>query len=372
MATRAIIWISDTAASGEVFHRQQVVSHWPITVGRAIDNDIVLLDPHVAAHHLRLEHNDAALSAQVLETVNPVVINDSFGSSNKVIEPMQSAPWPSTGVLTIGRTSLRYIDETTALAPEKIYPASAPLAANTAANTVDTAVHTAVANTAAPTTRGLDWQSALGIFFLLMAVTTAEAFITNNPDTYLIAAFKAAGLALGAIAIWALLWAILSKVFSGRLHYFEHALLAAKFIIVTSVVLWHLDMLSFMFSIEWLGQFDGLITILAGAWLISKHLKIALNATASTISGRKVSRIVTAVTTVLGLSVAGLMMGQRYQNTGHFNEGLYLSTFMPPSWRLHKAQPPTVLVDGLAGIKAKADALAQSSDDKGTDEDSEE
>lgn len=384
MATRAIIWITDIDSNGEVFQRQHAVTVWPVTVGRAIDNDIVLLDPHVAAHHLHLNYVDTQVTARVLQTVNGIVLSNRAVPSiesapmTHTVAALQSANWQCSERLTLGRSSLRYIDEATQLAPELVFEQAAQdsLKSLDSLKSQDSLAKPKPdlkpSTLSVPDLSSFNWQSVLGIFFLLMSITTAEAFITNNPDTYVIAAFKAAGLVLAAIAVWALLWAILSKVFSGRLHYFEHALLAAKYIIVTSLVLWHLDMLSFAFSIEWLGQFDAMITILAGAWLISKHLKIALNASDPNHSGRRTARIITVVTMLLGLSVAGLIMGQRYQSTGRFNEGLYMSTFMPPSWRLHKAQPPQSMVDGLAGIKAKADALAQTGDDKGADDDSEE
>ena len=47
--------------------RQSVaVPHWPLRIGRALDNDVVLSDPHVAAHHLVLEPSGAAGLAALL------------------------------------------------------------------------------------------------------------------------------------------------------------------------------------------------------------------------------------------------------------------------------------------------------------------
>jgi pSer/pThr/pTyr-binding forkhead associated (FHA) protein len=30
------------------------IERWPLTIGRALDNDVVMTDPHVAAHHARV------------------------------------------------------------------------------------------------------------------------------------------------------------------------------------------------------------------------------------------------------------------------------------------------------------------------------
>ena len=41
-------------------HTRQLVpvSHWPVTIGRAIECDVVLDDPHVAAQHATLDDKD--------------------------------------------------------------------------------------------------------------------------------------------------------------------------------------------------------------------------------------------------------------------------------------------------------------------------
>ncbi|HWH73714.1 MAG TPA: FHA domain-containing protein, partial [Methylibium sp.] len=50
---------------GSVAHRIPV-RRWPVTIGRAIDCDVVLDDPHVAAHHARLERPIADEPPQLL------------------------------------------------------------------------------------------------------------------------------------------------------------------------------------------------------------------------------------------------------------------------------------------------------------------
>ena len=48
-------------------HARQVVpvARWPVTIGRAIDCDVVLDDPFVAAHHATLEEIDGVLTLVV-------------------------------------------------------------------------------------------------------------------------------------------------------------------------------------------------------------------------------------------------------------------------------------------------------------------
>ena len=51
--------------------RTQDVRAWPLTLGRALDNTVVLDDPHVAARHATLAPDaDGRLLLQVGDTVN--------------------------------------------------------------------------------------------------------------------------------------------------------------------------------------------------------------------------------------------------------------------------------------------------------------
>ena len=40
------------------------IERWPVTIGRALDNTIVLSDPHVAAHHATLDQSEAGVQGR--------------------------------------------------------------------------------------------------------------------------------------------------------------------------------------------------------------------------------------------------------------------------------------------------------------------
>src|SRR5688572_19097547 len=50
------IFVEQLTPDGEVAHRTRI-NHLPIRIGRAYDNDIILNDPHTAAHHAQVEFN---------------------------------------------------------------------------------------------------------------------------------------------------------------------------------------------------------------------------------------------------------------------------------------------------------------------------
>ena len=57
------------------YRQRHEVQRWPVSIGRGLDNDIVLDDPHVAARHLDLREEDGQVRFTVGETRNGVRID---------------------------------------------------------------------------------------------------------------------------------------------------------------------------------------------------------------------------------------------------------------------------------------------------------
>ena len=55
------------------------IEQWPVTIGRALDNTVVLSDPHVAAHHATI---DVAVGASAADADVP----DEAASSKSALE----------------------------------------------------------------------------------------------------------------------------------------------------------------------------------------------------------------------------------------------------------------------------------------------
>ena len=85
---------------GRVLHAVPV-AQWPCSLGRAMDCDVVLHDPHVAAHHAVLEPGNDGLVLRVGESVN------GAGWNGRRLGAGESGVLPEGAVLTIGRTELR-------------------------------------------------------------------------------------------------------------------------------------------------------------------------------------------------------------------------------------------------------------------------
>lgn len=161
------------------------VEHWPLSIGRALDNDVVLPDPHVAAHHLRVDAHDGGLALTVGQTLNGVAVDTRrlrSGESDTIDATRAPAEWIA------GRTHLRL------RLPQQPLPAELPLDA------------------AAPRSRR--FGPVLTALLVLMAALSFNTWLQTDPDNL--------GRSLGGMlvatvtgmALWVGLWALLSKTFT--------------------------------------------------------------------------------------------------------------------------------------------------------------
>src|SRR5438128_261469 len=95
------------------------VRQWPVTIGRAIDCDVVLDDPHAAPHHASVTEVDGSLRLVVDETRNGVLVGRRrYGAQ-------QTAELEAGDVLEIGSTRLSVRRAADPLAPERSMAADA-------------------------------------------------------------------------------------------------------------------------------------------------------------------------------------------------------------------------------------------------------
>jgi hypothetical protein len=111
MATRAIIQISEVISDGAVSSRVFEVKQWPVTIGRALDNDLILVDPFVAPHHARIEKTDESYKIVALQTDNGIELGKKVNSptlanadlvflqKKRALHPKNRSPKPAPNTL---------------------------------------------------------------------------------------------------------------------------------------------------------------------------------------------------------------------------------------------------------------------------------
>jgi hypothetical protein len=221
------MWVEVLSRDGTVAARERIGSP-EARIGRAFDNDVVIDDPHVAPHHLRVfRGEDGELVAEDLGTVNGLY--REHGAERLARLALAGEPG-----IRIGRTVLRVHDAAHAVAAER--PLTPPRA-------------------------HASWAAALtlGLFALLLAVNWLD--LTGEPSANVVL-LPLLGLAT-ALAIWSGLWALLSRVFFGQAQYALQLRIAATACI--AVVLWDQMVRTFSFGLAWreMGEYAGL-----GAWAL--------------------------------------------------------------------------------------------------------
>ena len=315
---RALLEVVDR--DGQV--RQSFPIHaWPLRVGRALDNDVVLSDPHIAPHHLSIEAVDQGLTLTVAETRNGALLG------RQRLRSGEHAALATSGEpidLGIGRSSLRLRLPGHALAPELALAPAGSLARRLA--------------------------SVVVAALVLIGATLFSTYLGTDPEGFARAAGSALLMGLVGAAVWCTAWALMSKTFTRQAHFGWHlrVFLYASLALLAATVLPAL--LAFAFSWPWLSDFDFVAAIGVGAAALYFHLLAVEPARHRVLKWAAVTCALVGVALSLWFNV---------QRSDQFGDELYMSHLFPPALRLAKPVPTDAFVDGLAPLQATLDKKAK-------------
>jgi hypothetical protein len=290
------------------------VTRWPVTVGRALTADLVLDDSHVAADHLRIDSTpEGEVVVQVLKTANGVALQG--------VKHGQGAQfnWPAGRVLTLGRLKLGL-----RMAHEPL-PAEEPLP-------------------------HFPWRMAAWTVLALagmLALVLGQSWLSLREPSQL--AQRLPGLlmvtAVG-LAAWAGLWALATKLFTGRLHFWRHVRIACVSSIAVQLGITLAALLAFMFSLESLARFDNLLTLLGLAAAVYVHLTVMVA------QRRRSLAAVVAGVALLGIAT---LLGSQWLQNQRLSNRLYMSAMFPPSLRVAPAVPVQQFLLEAGDIRRRLD-----------------
>ena len=297
------------------------VATWPLRVGRALDNDLVLGDPHVAPHHFTIAPGEAGLMLDVANTVNGV----QFGSKRlRRGEQLALSPDGDAIELGVGRTRLRVRLPGQALAPEL---ALAPT--------------TSLKRRATP---------VAVVALLLIASVLFVSYLANDPETFARAAGSTLLSATVGIALWCGVWALLSKLFTRQAHFGWHLRVA----LFAGLTLMALDALPALiaFAFSWPAVTD--FSFIAEIAVISTALYFHLLAVEP--ARHRVLKWAAFTCGVVGVA---LTLWFNVQRTDLFGDELYMNHLFPPALRVAKPVSTDTLVNSLTPLKATLDRKAK-------------
>ena len=288
----ALMWIEVLSRGGEVAARERIDAP-EARIGRAFDNDVVVDDPHVAPHHVRVfRGEDGGLVAEDLGSVNGLYAE--HGRARVARVSLAHAPG-----LRIGRTIVRVHDGARAVAAEK--PLTPPRA-------------------------HARWAAILTATLFAMILFFNWLELTGEPSANVVLLPM---LALATVlAVWSGLWGLLSRVFFGQAQYAVQLRIAATACI--ALVLWDqlAEISSFAFAWREMVEYSGL-----GAWAI---LGATCFAHLHSIGPRHMRA---AMGLVLALIVAGaaLQYVGKSETRHLFGQHATLGELRPPAFRLAPA-----------------------------------
>jgi hypothetical protein len=317
------------------------IERWPVTIGRSLDNDVVLTEPHVAPHHATIDFVPAAEDGGAGSlVVTAGSTNNGVNVGRQRIAGGASLTFADAGRdvdLHIGRNALRLRLPGHALAPELTL---APMLS-----------------------REIRWLPTLGLAVASLLFVLFNTYIENDPDGLGREIAKAVLGALLVGALWCGFWALLSKIFARQSSFGWHV----RVFVVASLVFVVLGALpplvAFAFSWPWVTDFAFVLVIAAVATTVYFHL-LAVE------PGReKLMRAVAVTGFVVGV---GLQIWFNVQRTGRPGEELYMNHLFAPQLRLARPVPVASFIDRLAPMQAILDRKAKEQggdDDSGGDDD---
>lgn len=317
-------------ADGRVQHAWDVAA-WPLSIGRALDNHVVLHDPHVAAHHAQLELDaQGRLVLSVGASRNGVRVEE--GAAALTLAQGQHALLAPLAAWHLGASTLRVRRVEDALADEL------PVFAR-AQGRVSRRPLTALAAA-------------------LLAWTGANLWLQNNPSSSWEAYLPPLVGAAGALLAWAALWGLVSKLFTRRFALLPHLRVALMYVLVIVVAEGALGVVAYAADWPWASRISDVVVWGLVAAILAHHLRLVVP-----LQPRQINAVVGTVAALVIVWVSAL----HWQRTDRVFEELYMATLPPPSWRLAPAQPTSALIDDLRSLEAPLRETARKAKDKDLD-----
>jgi hypothetical protein len=305
----AVIWVEILSRHREVTARHRFVAS-ELRIGRGYDNDLVLDDPYVAAHHLRVYRSDTG-----------ELVAEDIGSANGLFrdgDPKRHETLRLDGneVIRIGGVLLRLRDARYAVPRERVYGRQVRL-----------------------------WPAAAALTAAILALDALSLWLdeTTEPKAsrYVAALFGLVGMTL----VWTAGWAVLSRVFAGRVNVQRVLVTALAGIFTYSLYGWLAQFAAY--SLAWPGPVTyqyAAVWIMLGL-VVFAHLQAI---------GARLHVAAVAVTALCGLAVAAQSLTQS-ELRANFGQQTQVLRLLPPALRLAPLQNEASFFAAVETLKAKLD-----------------
>jgi len=306
-----VTWIEVLNRQRDVAVRQRFERPDAITVGRAYDNDVVVDDVHVAAHHLRIARNEEGQwVAEDLGSVNGLRLDGERGLRRRVV-------LDGTATLHIGTTFVR------------LRGASQPVTAEV------------------PLVLGVPrWPIALACLALLLGVALLDLWRAETMEPKLIRYLSPVLVLAAFVAVWTCAWSVLSRILTGHARFGTHLLVISAGLALYTVYDEFSELGAFALSWTTLAR-----SVYIGAWVAFAavcfaHLRVLGRA------HLPIKAVAVIALAALGITVQTLKLSELRTNYG---QAATLQRLEPPSIRIAGAQAQAAFFNNSADLRAALD-----------------
>lgn len=220
--------------------RTERISHFPVTLGRAVDNDVIISDPYLAPFHIRIEKNEQGFRAIHLNSQNGMSTTRNPARRTEI-------QFDGDTVLRLGHTQIRLRGRGEAIPPEQILPPERAL------------------------------RHPL-IFTLSLAAVTSTFWIKNFLVYPVAIDFENSGAAfvliMAKLLAWIAIWSGVGKFLTGKGLFFKHGALASLGLLVWVTLAYLVSLVAFAFSWAVLQQYAYVLLALVLWGVVYRHVSL--------------------------------------------------------------------------------------------------
>lgn len=333
--------LEQLGADGQVL-RTQTITQWPFVMGRAMECDFITSDEHVAARHLSLNvDTEQRVHLQVGDSVNGVQLLSGHSGvqlsrgQTQVLSPGQ--PWR----MGLGTYRVRLSHDP--LAAEVRIPPEVLASAWQGHNSLH--INWRLLGTTAL------WALAMVVWLLV------DQWLDGTPQTRWTEYLKLLLKAGASFGLWALLWAMVSKLFVHRLLFVQHLRVALSWSFIAAMLSSLLPLLGFMFDAPVLSKIALYVGSAFIVVMLSRHLGLLLPAFRGWI------RKGLALVYVIGVGALLLLNQQQFHR--YFREP-YMATLAPPALLLARPHPVSQLLGDVRHLQGPLQGQAEEDEDDGS------
>lgn len=308
-----MIWIEILSRQREVVARFRIAAQ-EARIGRGYDNDVVVDDPYVAARHLRVfRSDDGRLAAEDLGSVNGTFIH---GSRIRLADFAVDGTQP----ILIGQTYVRVRDVSYEVDRERVAPVGRQNGSVLAA-------------------------ALLGLSVL--AITSLKIWLAQTTEPRVSTYLSPLLTLVLTVFVWAGLWALLCRVFSGQSRFLRNLLIALGGILVFAL---YNELARYAaFALSWPG---GVTDQYVEVWVVLAVVCFAhLREMGRTRLRLKAAAV--AALCVVGTTAQAVLQFESLAETGRANTAHWL---MPPALRLVPLKDRDTFFGETTRLKARLDS----------------